>query len=98
MDIESKLRQALQECVEMMENQEKRESGEFHWNAEAFYPLWRETINNAKRALALEPSSINPEYSCSTCTNIRCENRKSGGACISHIKNTDYTGGTQRSK
>jgi len=42
-----KMQNAIGDTLETMELQEKRETGEFHWSAEAFRPVW----DNSKRLL-----------------------------------------------
>jgi hypothetical protein len=50
-ECECKVYEALQGCVRIMEAQESRANGEFHWSHDAFYPLWREAIDKAKALL-----------------------------------------------
>lgn len=37
----------IRELVACMQNQEKRETGEFHWPAHSFKPVWDEAITKA---------------------------------------------------
>lgn len=47
----ARLRDAAEECLSVMEIQEKRSEGLFHLAAHAFVPLWTRAKESARRAL-----------------------------------------------